>query len=178
MATRRYDIATDLRITRAVLIIWEQEDPPGADRAVGRQVIRGEAKHATLKGLTSLVLTDYLHLITPDPSGQLPPVTRTQKAAVARLITRRLTGRLHATVLSTEISAQLLTSFIAPPPDQWAQRHSVARSSGEGTWTVSRAKNGAWGCACPRWRFKREPCKHIDAVQQLPEWYPYVPEET
>lgn len=174
MPTHRYDIAADPGTTRAVVTIWEQEDPPGADRAVGRQIVRGEAKQTTLSGITSLVLTDYLHLISPDPSGQFPPVTKAQKAAVARLITRRLTGRVHASVLSTEISTQLLTPFITPPPDQWAQRYSVPRSSGEGTWTVSQAKNGAWGCACPRWRFKREQCKHIDAVQQRPNWYPYV----
>jgi len=63
---------------------------------------------------------------------------------------------------------------------KWIEKWKVPRSSGEGTWTVSRAEDGTWGCSCPRWKFRREQCHHIQAVQANPsaheEGSPSLPE--
>lgn len=176
MPARRYEITTDAAHTRATVNIWEDTGPSASSKAIARQSVRTNATQATLNGITSLILSDYLNTITPANGATLPPVTREQQNAVARLIARRLLGTQEATISSTEIATRLLLPFVATPPDQWTHRYSVERSSGEGTWTVAKAANGTWGCSCPQWKFKRRQCKHIDAVLQHPNWYPYVQE--
>lgn len=54
---------------------------------------------------------------------------------------------------------------------KWKQKWEVPRSQGEGVWVVSQAEDGNWGCSCPRWKFKREHCHHIVAVQQNADAY-------
>lgn len=44
---------------------------------------------------------------------------------------------------------------------RYIKQWQVPSSTGSGTWTVSLDKNGAYSCSCPRWKFKREDCKHI-----------------
>lgn len=48
---------------------------------------------------------------------------------------------------------------------QWVRKWAVPGSKGN-TWTVSVDETGLnYGCSCPVWRFKRQDCKHIDAVK-------------
>jgi hypothetical protein len=54
---------------------------------------------------------------------------------------------------------------------KWVKKWRVPRSKGDGTWVVSRADDESWGCSCPRWKFHREQCHHILAVQQNPDAY-------
>ena len=49
---------------------------------------------------------------------------------------------------------------------KWKEKWEVPRSDGSGVWVVSRAVDGiTWGCSCPRWKFKREECHHIQMVK-------------
>lgn len=50
--------------------------------------------------------------------------------------------------------------------DEWVERHEVASSDLERMYTVSRHRDGHWGCSCPVWKFKRQECKHIDEVRR------------
>jgi len=45
---------------------------------------------------------------------------------------------------------------------QWTERHEVMGNSGY--YVVSLHHTGYWACSCPRWKFKREQCKHIEEV--------------
>ncbi len=54
---------------------------------------------------------------------------------------------------------------------KWVKKWQVPRSQSDGVWIVSQAEDGSWGCSCPRWKFKREQCHHIAAVQQNPGAY-------
>lgn len=55
--------------------------------------------------------------------------------------------------------------------DKWINRWQVGKSTGEGYWTVAIDKDGNYGCSCPRWKFKREQCHHIQAVKINPSAY-------
>ncbi len=49
---------------------------------------------------------------------------------------------------------------------KWVQSFSVPSSSGHGEYTVSLADDGSYGCSCPHWKFRRQPCRHIATVQE------------
>jgi len=49
--------------------------------------------------------------------------------------------------------------------DKWVKRWKVPGSNGNGNWTVAVDKDGNYGCSCPRWKFKRELCHHIQLVK-------------
>jgi len=175
-----YEIARDARLDQAEITVWANGSQPRSGRPAQRVTVRGDAKTATIVAIVSVIRTHYLNTLSPDSSRSAIRLTRAQDAALARLIRGRvdrrpITRNPVTTITSSDIAAALLKSIIAPPADFWAERHSVPRSSGDGTWTVSRARDGTWGCSCPRWRFKREHCKHIDEVQAHPHWYPYTP---
>lgn len=93
---------------------------------------------------------------------------------VARLLMTRLKTGATATITSQELSTRLLSRLLSPDSGPWIRKWSVPRSDGSGTWTVARRKDGSYGCSCPRWRFKREQCKHIAEVQDNPTSYPYI----
>lgn len=175
MPTRRYDITTDARMTRATVSVWEKSASQSSSTALARQIIHSPTKHTTINGIARLILNDYLSAVAPPDGGTLPAVSTAQTKAVTRLIARRLTGQSQTSVSSTEIASKLLAPFLASGPDQWIRRYSVPSSKRERTWTVAQAKNGEWGCSCPQWRFRRRQCTHIEAVQQNPNWYPYTP---
>jgi hypothetical protein len=48
--------------------------------------------------------------------------------------------------------------------DRWVKRWKVPGSNGN-TWTVAIDKEGNYGCSCPRWKFKREQCHHVEDVK-------------
>jgi hypothetical protein len=51
---------------------------------------------------------------------------------------------------------------------RWISRWKVESSSGEGTYTVSQAEDGSFGCSCPQWRFRKQlVCKHIVEVRAM-----------
>ncbi len=52
-----------------------------------------------------------------------------------------------------------------PAAKQWMERHEVMSSDLNRTYIVARHADGHWACSCPRWKFKRETCKHIMHVQ-------------
>ena len=50
---------------------------------------------------------------------------------------------------------------------RWAELWQVDSESRAGVvYIVGRTKTGDFGCSCPRWIYKREPCKHINHVQR------------
>jgi hypothetical protein len=59
---------------------------------------------------------------------------------------------------------------------KWVKQWKVSswKSSGNdltpGAYTVSLSVDGEWGCSCPRWKFKREECKHIREIQAQENW--------
>ena len=52
--------------------------------------------------------------------------------------------------------------------DRWVKRWQIPKSTGDGFWIVAIDKDGKYGCSCPRWKFKRENCHHIQCVQEHP----------
>lgn len=48
---------------------------------------------------------------------------------------------------------------------KWIQSFTVTSSSGKGEYTVSLADDGSYGCSCPHWKFRRQPCRHIAHIQ-------------
>lgn len=57
------------------------------------------------------------------------------------------------------------TKPITPAPiGKWVRRWTV-NGSGEKPWTVSLSDQGIYGCSCPRWKFRREECHHIQQVR-------------
>lgn len=54
---------------------------------------------------------------------------------------------------------------------KWIKKWQVPKSSGDSFWVVSQGELGEWGCSCPRWKFKREQCHHIQAVKTNPMAY-------
>jgi hypothetical protein len=168
MPIRCYDITTHHDIVHIAFTIKDQE----SDCVIAE----GFANDRTIPHtLARIVLTDFLKTIEPEGHNASACNAR-QVDAIARLIGRRLRQQPHhATISATEISSKLLNAFIAPTSGPWVARYSVPRSSGAGAWTVAKDAKGAWGCSCPRWRFKREQCKHIETVITLPHHYPYLP---
>lgn len=49
--------------------------------------------------------------------------------------------------------------------DKWIKRWDVVGSN-DNAWRVAVDKNGNYGCSCPRWKFKREQCKHIQYIKK------------
>lgn len=47
---------------------------------------------------------------------------------------------------------------------KWVKRWTV-NGSEDKPWTVSLSDQGVYGCSCPRWKFKREECHHIQQVK-------------
>ena len=166
--TRRYDITCDRTMTHADVTILTQGGDGQRMTPILRKPVRGDQKPAMIAAIADIITEDYF-------ASRPNRLDRPQHAALTRLIARRLVPGAAATLTSDEIATALLKAIVSPPADFWAERHSVPRSSGDGTWTVSRARDGTWGCSCPRWRFKREHCKHIDEVQSHPHWYPFTP---
>ena len=97
-----------------------------------------------------------------------------QRALLSRLLSARLQRHTTATITATDIERKLFPVLLGVARDRYQARYSVPRSSGDKTWTVSQTARGDWQCSCPVWRFKREQCKHIAAVQDDPDSYPYV----
>lgn len=48
---------------------------------------------------------------------------------------------------------------------QWRDQWVVPSSDGSKSYTVSLDFEGEYACACPRWIFRREECRHIQDVQ-------------
>lgn len=48
--------------------------------------------------------------------------------------------------------------------DKWVKRWEVIGSD-DHHWIVAQDKDGNWGCSCPRWKFKREECHHIQWIK-------------
>lgn len=167
MPIRCYDITTHHDIVHIAFTIKDQQ----SDCVIAE----GFANDRTVPHtLARIVLTDFLSAIDPERHSA-PTYNKGQVDAIARLIGRRLRQQPHATISATEIGSKLLNAFIAPTSGPWVARYSVPRSNGAGAWTVARDAKGAWGCSCPRWRYKREQCKHIGAVIVSPHHYPYLP---
>lgn len=135
-----------------------------------------EPRPSLAQALAETILTDYFEH-TNGVGPQVQALARSHTTTLSRLLSARLTATTtHAiTLTAKEISGRILTHIFSPPTDHWIARYSIPRSTGTGTWTVAQHKNGSWGCSCPRYRFKREQCKHIDEVQAHPDWYPYQP---
>ena len=49
---------------------------------------------------------------------------------------------------------------------RWVNKWQVESSTGDKSYTVSEADDGTFGCSCPVWKFRRQVCKHIVAIQQ------------
>lgn len=169
MCSHRYAISVDRPAATVTLTISDQDSDATIDR-------RHVATPAPLLGVARIILADCLRAADPH-SHAVPTYSVSQVHTLKRLLDRRLREDSRAVLTSSDIGAALLKAFVAPPPGPWMQRYSVPRSHGDGTWTVAKDAKGAWGCSCPRWRFKREQCKHIQAVIDSPHHYPYLPDE-
>lgn len=50
--------------------------------------------------------------------------------------------------------------------DKWKIRWKVpSESDPDKTYTVAQDAEGEYGCSCPVWKFRRQECKHIQAVK-------------
>lgn len=48
---------------------------------------------------------------------------------------------------------------------RWVEYYSCPSGSNPDlTYVVAKDRAGEWGCSCPRWKFHRENCKHIQRV--------------
>lgn len=136
----------------------------------------GQGNRSPAPDIASSILADYFQRtdhITPDAAADRAFAHR---AALSRVISSRLS---HATgpvtVSAADIARHLLKNILSPPTDRYIHRYSVPSSNGDTTYTVAERDDGEWTCSCPRWKFKRESCKHIAAAQANPDWYPYEP---
>jgi hypothetical protein len=94
------------------------------------------------------------------------------------VISARLSRATKAATLRTAgIANSILKYVISPPVDHWIERYTVPSESSDRKYTVGKKDDGTWGCTCPRYKFHHEECKHIQAVQAHPGWYPYYPED-
>lgn len=50
----------------------------------------------------------------------------------------------------------------------WIKKWNVIGSTGN-TYVVALSDTGVWGCSCPRWKFRREECKHIIQIKHSVE---------
>lgn len=135
-----------------------------------------DGNRSSAPDIASAILADYFQRtdhITPDTAAGRAFAHR---AALSRVISSRLS---HATgpisVSAADIAKHLLMHILSPPTDRYIHRYSVPGSNGDTTYTVAERDDDEWTCSCPRWKFKRESCKHIAAVQANPAWYPYEP---
>ncbi len=60
---------------------------------------------------------------------------------------------------------------------KWVKKWTVeswsmtrGRNEYDRVYTVSLSFDGEWGCSCPRWKFKREECKHIREIKEAEKW--------
>ena len=69
-----------------------------------------------------------------------------------------------------KLSALLDIEIVAVPddkrnpryPKQWTAR---GRTSSD-LYVISLTTTGAYQCSCPAWKFRREKCKHVQALEQ------------
>ena len=100
------------------------------------------------------------------------------RKALSRVISARLTRATKAATLRTaDIANSILKYVISPPVDHWIERYTVPSESSDRKYTVGKKDDGTWGCTCPRYKFHHVECKHIQAVQAHPGWYPHCPED-
>jgi len=120
------------------------------------------------------ILAHYLRTTTQTGIAAAEIQAAEQRALLSRLLSARLQRHTTATITATDIERKLFPVLLGVARDRYQARYSVPRSSGDKIWTVSQTARGDWQCSCPVWRFKREQCKHIAAVQDDPDSYPYV----
>lgn len=54
---------------------------------------------------------------------------------------------------------------------RWVQSWQMPSESRAGVeYTVSVSDDGTWGCSCPRWKFKRVECHHIQEKKLEIAW--------
>jgi hypothetical protein len=121
-----------------------------------------------------VILAHYLCTVTQTGIATVEMQATEQRALLSRLLSARLRDETTATITAADIERKLFPALLGVVRDRYQARYSVPRSSGDKTWTVSQTTKGDWRCSCPVWRFKREQCKHIAAVQDDPDSYPYV----
>jgi hypothetical protein len=121
-----------------------------------------------------VILIHYLRTSTQAGVAAAETQAVEQRTLLSRLLSARLRDKVIATITSTDIERKLFPVLLGICHDRYQARYSVPRSSGDKTWTVSQTRAGEWQCSCPVWRFKRQECKHIVAVQDDPGTYPYI----
>jgi hypothetical protein len=121
-----------------------------------------------------VILAHYLGIATQIGIVAAEMQAAEQRALLSRLLSARLQRHTTVTITATDIERKLFPVLLGVARDRYQARYSVPRSSGDKIWTVSQTARGDWQCSCPVWRFKREQCKHIAAVQDDPDSYPYV----
>jgi hypothetical protein len=121
-----------------------------------------------------VILAHYLGMATQIGIAAAEMQAAEQRSLLSRLLSARLQRLTTATITATDIERKLFPVLLGVARDRYQARYSVPRSSGDKIWTVSQTARGDWQCSCPVWRFKREQCKHIAAVQDDPDSYPYV----
>jgi hypothetical protein len=67
-----------------------------------------------------------------------------------------------------ERKTKMTNSITAVPTTSpwWVRKWDVASASERGkVYRVAQDKGGGFGCDCPRWKFRREECRHIQLVK-------------
>ncbi len=124
--------------------------------------------------IASAILTHYLRATEHLTSEAAADRARSHKTALSRVISARLAhATAAATLTASDIAGYLMQHVFSPPADHWVERYSVPSSDGERLYTVAKKDDGTWGCTCPHYTNRHVACKHIQAAQARPAWYPY-----
>lgn len=68
-------------------------------------------------------------------------------------------------ILDTQYK-RLVEEYLLNEEEYWKTKYKVKSSSNpKKEYTVSKSRDGKWGCSCPGWIYHRKNCKHIRAVQ-------------
>jgi len=152
----------------------------------------GRTKHRTLVRLPSpaddgspvpaiaTAILEHHFQATAQQTTEAPAAERARRyrRALSRVVSARLSRATKAATLRTaDIANAILKYVISPPVDHWAERYTVPSESSDRTYTVGKKDDGTWGCTCPRYKFHHVECKHIQAVQAHPGWYPHCPKD-
>ena len=127
--------------------------------------------------IATTILTHYFQVHEHESPDRAATLAAKHRTAISRLISARLARNPSgvATLSDSEIASHLLTHIISPPVDHWIARYSVESSNGDKLYTVAKKDDGTWGCTCPVFKFRHIECKHIQAVQANPSWFPFQP---
>ena len=129
--------------------------------------------------IATAILEHHFYATESTSEGSAVERAHRYRKALSRTISARLNRAKHAATLRTaEITNSVFKFVLSPPSDPWEEKYTVPSDSSTRKYTVAKKRSdGSWGCSCPVFKFRHIECKHIEAVQTRPDWYPYQPED-